>query len=226
MRWRVALSIMLATALPVLAEDWTVNGKDYHNVKVTKVDADKVHIMYDGGIGSVNLADLPPDLQKKFNYDPAAAKTAANAEAQRQAEADRQLAIEEKQNQKIAAAQDAKDESDQKQADLAKKASNISVQVVQVLPDGILCEKQVTNYVNRGGGVSTDRSDGFGKAPAGGGMVATMVGSGVIIFVQSAPSGLTDEQKISVHAYRDGTYSYTDTQGAQRTVEKWVSVAK
>jgi len=78
----VILVLVFAT-FPAWAEDWTVNGKDYHNVTVTKVDPDKVHIMYDGGIGSVNLADLTPELQKRFNYDPAKAQAAAKAESDR-----------------------------------------------------------------------------------------------------------------------------------------------
>jgi hypothetical protein len=214
-------AIPISSETPTKAEDWTVNGKTYHNVTVSKVDPDKVHIMYDGGIGSVNLADLPPDLQKKFNYDPSAAKAAASAEAQRQAEVDRQLAIEEKQNQKIEAAQASKDEVDQKQADLVKKASNFSVQVVQVLPEGILCEKQTVEYST--GPESLSQSEGFGPRPAA---TASVVGTGVLAFIEGAGSGFTDGQRVSVHAYRDGTYSYTDTQGALRTVEKWESVAK
>jgi len=63
---------------------WTVLGKDYHNVVVTRVEADQVHIMYDGGIGAVNTSDLPPDMQKMFNYDPAtASKVAKEKEAER-----------------------------------------------------------------------------------------------------------------------------------------------
>ena len=58
-------------------ENWTVDGKDYHNVTVTQVDSDKVHIMYDGGVGTVPLADLPPELQKRFNYDRAGAQAAS-----------------------------------------------------------------------------------------------------------------------------------------------------
>ena len=78
--------------LTARAEDWTVNGKDYHNVTVSKVDPDKVHITFDGGIGSINLADLPPDLRKRFNYDPQAAKTAVKAEADREAKSDKEQA--------------------------------------------------------------------------------------------------------------------------------------
>jgi len=61
------------------AKDWTVNGKDYHNVTVGKVEADKVYITYDGGVGTVPLAELPPDLQKRFNYDPKEAQVTTAA---------------------------------------------------------------------------------------------------------------------------------------------------
>jgi len=60
---------------PANAGDWTVNGREYHNVKVGEVEIDRVHITYDGGLGTVMIADLPPELKKCFvNYDPAAAK--------------------------------------------------------------------------------------------------------------------------------------------------------
>lgn len=65
----------------VTASDWTVNGKTFHNVKVGTVDSDVVHITYDGGAGTVALSDLPPDLRKKFNYDPNRASTPKEANA-------------------------------------------------------------------------------------------------------------------------------------------------
>ena len=49
---KAALSILILSAglawFPVLAEDWTVAGKTYHNVMVGQVEADCVHITYDG----------------------------------------------------------------------------------------------------------------------------------------------------------------------------------
>ncbi len=65
----------------VTSTDWTVNGKTFRNVKVGTVDSDAVHITYDGGVGTVALADLPPDLQKKFKYDPNQAPTVEGANA-------------------------------------------------------------------------------------------------------------------------------------------------
>lgn len=64
----IFLFLCLSTA--VFGEDWTVGGKDFHNVKVDQVESDRVHISYDGGVGTVALADLSPELQKKFGYDP------------------------------------------------------------------------------------------------------------------------------------------------------------
>ena len=86
---RMALAMILAglSCGALHAEDWTVNGKDYHNVVVGQVEADLVHISYDGGIGTVALADLPPDLQKRFNYNPAGAKAGADTPASPGAEA-------------------------------------------------------------------------------------------------------------------------------------------
>lgn len=62
--------LFLCLSVAVFGEDWTVNGKDYHNVKVTSVADDSVAVTYDGGIGHFNLSDLTPELKKRFNYDP------------------------------------------------------------------------------------------------------------------------------------------------------------
>lgn len=58
-----------------------MDGKTYHNVIVGTVEADQVHITYDGGIGSIPLSELPPDVQKQLGYDPQKAATAAQIRA-------------------------------------------------------------------------------------------------------------------------------------------------
>lgn len=60
-------------ALTARAEDWTVNGKNYHNVIVGQIEGDRVHITYDGGACALQLSDLSPGLQKKLGYNPAVA---------------------------------------------------------------------------------------------------------------------------------------------------------
>ena len=202
----VILVLVFAT-FPAWAEDWTVNGNTYHNVTVTKVDSDKVHITYDGGIGSVNLADLPADLQKRFNYDPAKAKAAEQAEAERQAESDQERALEAKKQAANDAKLEREDAINKRDALLRETAKQFPVVIKQVLPDGLLCETQsivdVSSY-----------------------NVASYEGTGKLIFVQTPPEGMAEGNMISVLAYQNGTYSYTDTQNATRTVEKWVGSVK
>jgi len=58
------------------AEDWTINYKTFHNVVVTQSFDDHVSITFDGGVGNIRLAEMPPELQARFHYDPAKAKIA------------------------------------------------------------------------------------------------------------------------------------------------------
>jgi hypothetical protein len=83
------LSLALAAVLTTMsgvslwAEDWTTtDGKVYQEVKVVKTEPDAITILYRDGGALVPLAKLPPDLQKRFNYDPAQAKAAAEARAE------------------------------------------------------------------------------------------------------------------------------------------------
>jgi hypothetical protein len=67
---------------PAPATWTTTDGKVYQNVTVVKTEPDAVTITDHDGGARVPLANLPPDLQKHFNYDPAKAKAAADARAQ------------------------------------------------------------------------------------------------------------------------------------------------
>src|SRR5277367_380346 len=68
------------------AVDWvTTDGKLYQNVSVIKVEDDAVTILHKNGGALVPLDKLPPDLQKRFHYDPVKAKIAAAARAKQDA---------------------------------------------------------------------------------------------------------------------------------------------
>jgi len=61
-----ALSASLA-----LAEDFkTVNGKEYKNATVSRVEADGITIKFSGGIVKVPFTELPKEVQQRFNYNP------------------------------------------------------------------------------------------------------------------------------------------------------------
>jgi len=70
MRWAWIACLLLASLLPVSAEDWTTeDGHVYHNVTVLGQEDDGVRITYDGGVGKVPYYELPVDIQKRFGQD-------------------------------------------------------------------------------------------------------------------------------------------------------------
>ncbi len=113
------------------ATDWTVNGTVYHHVVAGQVEPDRVHISCDGGAGTVQLSDLPPDLQKRFNYDPAQAKAAAQKREDDQRAADASEAAAAQQQQ----AQATRDAEIQKVQEAAVKgAIPVRGEVLSVIP--------------------------------------------------------------------------------------------
>ena len=66
----------------------------YQNVKVRSVNARTLMISHAGGIASVRLRDLSPELQAAFGYDPSSEASADNALKEAQARAEQSLAKE------------------------------------------------------------------------------------------------------------------------------------
>ena len=95
-------SSLLADSTPVKLtagsklDSLTVGATTFQNVLVRSISARTAMITYDGGMKSILLRDLSPDLQQRFGYNPeaeraqeAAAKVGqANAEKQQQARLD------------------------------------------------------------------------------------------------------------------------------------------
>ncbi|MEM7143750.1 MAG: hypothetical protein AAF591_01365 [Verrucomicrobiota bacterium] len=61
----------------------TTTGKEYQNVTVKDVSPSEIKITHDAGVATIPLAQLPPDLQETFNYNPdqAAAHTQQRLQA-------------------------------------------------------------------------------------------------------------------------------------------------
>jgi hypothetical protein len=78
----------------------TIDGVQYENVRWGRVTPATVTIFHKTGVASIPLGKLPPDLQKKFGYDPQKAAEWIKAEAQ--AEQQRAAAAREAQPQKAA----------------------------------------------------------------------------------------------------------------------------
>jgi hypothetical protein len=62
--------LLLSFAAAALSEDFkTVNGKEYKDATVTRVDPDGVVVKTKPGVTKIYFTELPKDVQEQFHYD-------------------------------------------------------------------------------------------------------------------------------------------------------------
>ena len=65
------LLLLLCFASAGFSEDFkTLNGKEYKDATVSRVEPDGIVLKMKWGITKVYFAELPPDVQNRFGYDP------------------------------------------------------------------------------------------------------------------------------------------------------------
>ena len=70
MQTKIFTILLLSFATAALSEDFkTVNGKEYKDATVTRVDPDGVVVKTKSGITKVYFTELPKDVQEHFHYD-------------------------------------------------------------------------------------------------------------------------------------------------------------
>ena len=70
MSTKVVTFLILCFTLTAFAEDFkTVNGKDYKDATVTRVDPDGIIVKTKSGITKVYFIELPKEIQERFHYD-------------------------------------------------------------------------------------------------------------------------------------------------------------
>jgi hypothetical protein len=81
--WGTALaSLAVVSASITLADDFkTVNGKEYKNATVSRVEPDGIVLRTKSGIAKVYFVELPKDVQERFHYG--SARPAGKAVTQR-----------------------------------------------------------------------------------------------------------------------------------------------
>ena len=85
MRWQTPLLILapLFASLLALADNVkTVNGQEYKNVDVSRVEPDGIVLKTKWGISKVYFNELPKEVQERFHYNP---ENAAKYSAQQNA---------------------------------------------------------------------------------------------------------------------------------------------
>src|SRR5260370_39531581 len=62
--------LIVCFASLALADDFkTIDGKEYKNVKVKRVEPDGIVLISKSGISKVYFTELPKEVQQRFNYD-------------------------------------------------------------------------------------------------------------------------------------------------------------
>src|SRR5258707_4172764 len=70
MSTKVVTLLILCLTSGAFAEDFkTVNGKEYKDATVTRVDPDGIVVKTKSGITKVYFIELPKEVQERFHYD-------------------------------------------------------------------------------------------------------------------------------------------------------------
>jgi hypothetical protein len=103
--WKTALAIWaVLSASLALGEDFkTIDGKEYKNAKVSRVEPDGIVLLTKSGISKVYFAELPKEVRERFHYDAqqAAQYTSQTVEQNRLAQ-ERKVEEDEKRAEKAA----------------------------------------------------------------------------------------------------------------------------
>jgi hypothetical protein len=198
----VVLVVVLLLAIGAYAQTNLITftnkaGEVISNAPIISVNAIDLFYEVPGGGARVHLADLPPDLQQRFGYDPVKAQAATQK-------------IQEIHQAQAAAAVDAAQsaaETKARQAYMAKVLKtkvNVYGRIIQNLADG-------TMLVDSG-------SECFGYE-----MFCAQDGTpgawGICLLV-GCNKGIEGE-KVNVIAYPNGVYSYTTVSSASKTVRRY-----
>jgi hypothetical protein len=207
MRWKATLAISAALfASIVLADDFkTIDGKEYKNAKVSRVEPDGLVLMTKSGISKVYFSELPKEVQERFHYDPekVAEYTAQSVEGNKRF---LQQRAEERQKQA--------DERAKYWGEHPTPAPVISESMhggaLDERPRGpsLVIYASVLNVVDQGLLVIVHGS------PIGG---AERIPEGATVLLMGKFPGIYDQDKVQAQGTLVGSYEYTSVSGAKKT---------
>ncbi len=201
--------ILELTKVPLTGdtESFTTLDGDLYSGVVKRVEPDGIVLRTSDGVPKLKFKNLSPEVAQKYGYDPEIETRyltyLAKASAARE---------------KLAIAVVSETKRRVQQAAETAAAMNqppLHIKVNQVISGGVLADLMETASVG-------SRMSRIG----GGGAVCTYYKpSGHIIYVTGV-NNVVDNDELSIKAKRDGVYSYVDTLGASRTVEKYTLLSK
>ncbi len=79
---KILTLLILCLASAALAEDFkAIDGKEYKNVRVSRVEPDGIVLISKSGISKVYFTELPKEVQERFHYDAAQAAAYSTEQA-------------------------------------------------------------------------------------------------------------------------------------------------
>ena len=119
----------------------TIDGKEYKNVRLSRVEPDGIVLITSSGISKVYFTELPKEVRERFHYNQANAAAyssweAANQEAFRKQQAELERTLAEKNNKYWTDQQSAKNQHDKLFAPGASAAAADRGQQVEVITHG------------------------------------------------------------------------------------------
>jgi hypothetical protein len=192
----LGVCFLLLSTIGVFADErfetlTTKTGKVYTSVRVTGVTPQSIIIVHKQGISTIALADLPAELQRKFDYDPTkAAAHAQKLDDERKAEA--ASAINRKNQERAATV-------------LADRARFRVFVILQNIPEGFLAEEAFETSISGPNQIAPGQLRRTGR----------------IYLVSGHPQkAIADGSPIKATFVDDGLFTYKDTEGGKRTVAK------
>ena len=184
----------------------TIDGDLYSGV-VKRVEPDGIVLRTSDGVPKLKFKNLSPEVAQKYGYDP-----------EIEARFLTYLAKASAARAKLAVAVESETKRRAQQAAETAAAMNqppLHIKVDQVISGGVLADLMETASI------------GSRMSRIGGGGAACIYykRSGHIIYVTGV-NNVVDNDELSIKAKRDGVYSYVDTSGAARTVEKYTLLSK
>jgi len=126
--WKTALAVLAALSTSLaLADDFkTTDGKEYKNAKVSRVEPDGIVITFSGETIKIPFTKLSEQVQRKYNYNPEAAKSFAEHTEQIKHDQNERAAqeLEDARQRSTPAAVDLKYDSPEELAADARKAAH------------------------------------------------------------------------------------------------------
>jgi len=215
-----ALILSLSCALCgfAVADDMTLpNGKTYTNYKVSRVEPDGITLTHSSGITKLFFWELPPDIQKQYNYNPEKART-----YNKQAQAQQAAAWARQQEMAKRAQQRAEYEAAHKEVmkNIKESATELVGEVSQITEDGALIRDARVPFRYKEEVVTP------GYTPMNSNrrfVTKTKYISAAAdyepVFVIGGGRGFTDGAGWKATVYPAGTYKYTTVMGAGKTVK-------